>query len=418
MAETAAQNNIEQIKARWEKLRHKAIRTARRLLRRVNSFRLLFRDIDVKTAVKLAISGAAVVAVGALFVAGADLSPAAIVRGAGDKYALSHATGDGFPVDIDGSRAIAAERVSNGTAVLTDTACTVLNYDGKEVLSETHYMANPVMKTADRYLLLFDRKSTTYTLRTLSGSLCTGKTDHPIITGAVSHTGRFALVTKHDTAHAHVCVYDKSGALLHKWKSSVYHISDIAVSPSGSLIALCGVTTTDEGQLRSCVIVQKVGGSQNLREYVFDGTLMFAVRFTDGDNVAVIGDDEAARVSCGAEKSAVYRYEGRTLGGFDISPNGHLGLVLSPHSDGQNASVVVLDAAAQETARLETDLDTPCLELTNSRIYLLSRSRFYSYTLGGKLVRNEPVPADAQTLLTSGSRVLVKGISAVTEVSD
>lgn len=407
----------------WEKVTKKANILSDRLKRkgtvlfhRINAFRLPFRDIDVKTAGKLAVTAAAVLALAAVMISGADLSPAAIVRGARDKRALSAASGEGFPFDVRGSRALSMERVSNGTAVLTDTSCTVLNRDGKEVISETHYMANPVMKTADRYILLFDKKAKSYHLCTLSGRICSGQVDHSIITGAVSRSGNFALVTKHDTANAHVYVFSKAGDVLHKWKSSVYHISDITVSPSGHLIAMCGVAADNDGNLRSSVIIQKVGGSENLREYVFDGTLMFSVRFADNDSVIAIGDDLMARVSAGSEKQLTYGYDGRTLTGFDISDSGSAALALSPHSDGQNASVVVVNASCREVISLETALDAPRVELTGNRVNMIGQSRFYSYTLGGKLADAQEIPADGQSVLTSEGNVLVEGISTITKV--
>lgn len=383
---------------------------------KINSFHLPFRDITVKMAGKIAITAAALLSIIIIIISGADLSPAAIAQGAKDKRALSNATGEGYPLNIDGSRTISAAGVSNGTALLTDTNYTVLDKDGREIISEAHYMALPVMKTAHRYTLLFDRRSTSYTLKTLSGSICSGKTDHAIITGAVSHSGRFALVTRHDTANAHVYVFSKSGSVLHKWKSSTYHISDIAINPSGSEIAMCGVTTTDDGQLKSCVIIQKVGGSKNLREYVFDGTLIFSVQFTDSDSVAAIGDNMTARVFAGSEKELTYRYGDRTLTGFDISDNGNIALALSQHSDGQNAAVTVINAACEETLNLETSLHSPGIELTNNRLNLIGASEFYSYNLGGKAVKNAAIPADSQSVLTSDGKILIRGISTITKV--
>lgn len=382
----------------------------------VNTFSLPFRDITRKTAGKIAITAAALASVVVLIAAGADLSPAAIAQGAKDKRALAGASGEGYPLDMDGSRAISAAGIANGTALLTNTNYIVLDGDGREVISEAHYMASPVMKTADRYTLLFDRRATSYTLKTLSGSICSGKTDHAIITGAVSRSGRFAVVTQHDTANSYVSVYSKSGSVLHKWKSSTYHISDITINPSGSQIAMCGVTTTDDGQLKSCVIIQKVGGSQNLREYVFDGTLIFSVQFTDSDNVTAIGDDMAARVAANTERKLTYRYDDRTLTGFAVSDNGNLALALSAHSDGQNTTVTVLNTAFHEVVTLETALDSPYIELTNSRINLIGASEFYSYTLGGKSVKTAEIPADSESVLTSEGKVLIKGISTITKV--
>ena len=385
-----------------------------RLKKRLYAFRLPFRDIDIKTAGKLTVSAAALLAVLLMIAVRADLSPAAIVRGAKDKQVLSAASGEGFPYDIKGSRSLQVEPVSHGTAVLTDSVCAILDKDGKEIVCQTHYMANPVLRTADRYMLLFDKMAKVYCLRTLSGNICTGHVDHSIFTGDVSRSGCFALVTKHDTAYAHIYVFSKKGDVLHKWKSSVYHISDIAVSPSGHLVAMCGTAADDEGKLRSCVLIQKVGGSENLREYLFDDTLLFSVRFTDNDSVTAIGDDLTARVFVGSDKKLTYSYQNRTLTGFDAAENGSVALALSQHSDGQNASVVILNASCEEIGAVETSLSSPAVELTGGRVNAVGQSRFYSWTIGGRLLHSGEVPADVHRVLTSEGHVIAGGTSTIT----
>lgn len=394
----------------------KALRgAAAPLTRRLSALLRPEHHLLAVTVGKLVILGAAVAAVGLLAAARVELSPAAMVRGFRDKQVLETATGDGFPFRTDSGRVLSVARVKGGTAVLTDASCVMLDKKGREAVDHTHYMADPVMKNADRYTLLYDPRAKAYMLCTLSGTLCRGNAAMPIIAGAVSPSGVFALVTRHDTANAHLDVYDKTGQPLHRWKSPTYYISDVAVSPSGRLVAMCGVTAADDGALRSAVIIQKVGGSENLREYTFDGSLIFSVQFTDGDTVTAIGDDLAARVSAGSEHCLTYRYSDRTLGGYDIAPDGDLALVLSPHADGQNAVVTVLDGKCEEIASLETAMDAPRVAVAGDRIYLIGQSRYACFTYAGKEVKTGEIPADAQTVLPSGGSVLIQGISSVTE---
>ena len=388
---------------------------ANRTVHAVNSFELPLSDIAVKTAAKCAITVAALLSIAVMIFSGADLSPSAISQGIKDKMALCNAAGEGYPFDVEGSRIISVDGISNATALLTDTNYTVLDKDGREVLSEAHYMVSPIIKTAGRYTLLLDQRSTDFNLKTLSGSIYSGKTDNSIITGDVSRSGRFAIVTKHDTSNAYVYVFSKSGSVLHRWKSSTYHISDITINPSGSLIAMCGVTTDENGQLKSCVIVQKVGGSSNLREYIFDGTLIFNVQFTDSDKIAAIGDDMAARLSVNVDKKLTYSYNDRTLNEFDISDNGNIALVLSNHSDGQNAIVTVINSSCHEVVNLETSLNSPSVELTNNRINLIGQSKLYVYNLKGQSVKSVNIPADSQSVVTSGGKPLIKGVSTITK---
>lgn len=403
------------IKQKFRKTVNKANKKIAEWYSRFNTTRLPFTDDIVKAAIKLCISGAAVLAVCAFVISGGDFSPSAVVRGYKDKRVLSNAVGEGYPIQINGNRAISAEAVPYGTAILTDSVYTVLNLNGQEVTSQAHYMATPVMDTVGRYSLLFDRGNTSYQLKTISGNICSGRTDDSIICGTLSRSGSFALVTNCDTAYSRIYVFSKAGKALQIFKSNTYHISDIAISPSGNLLAMCGVTT-ENGILKSVVIIRRVGANATLREYSFDKTLVFAVEFAGDGSVIAVGDDTSARLAVHEDKKAVTRYADHTLLSYDISPNGSLALVLSQHSDGRNAGIRVMKPSGEATEVLSTTLNSPYVELTNNRINLISQSHFYSYTLGGKPVKEAEIPGDSQSVVTSGEHIIVKGVTSVSEI--
>lgn len=374
-----------------------------------------FDSSKAKTLVKLIFASLALFSLIFLIVLRVDLSPSAIVSGAKDKKILSQAEGGGYPAEIEGSRSIDIAGMSNATAVLTDTNYMVFNYKGQEVVSYAHYMASPAMKTAGRYTLLYDEGNMSYTLKTLSSNILSGKSENSIVTADLSRTGRFVIVTNHDTVFSQVSVYSKSGNLLHQWRSGNYHITTAAISESGSHIALCGVATQD-GEMKSVVIIQKVGGGENLQEYTFDDTLMLAVDFNDLYSVTAVGDNICAQLDVNSEKRTDYDYSSSSLTGFDMDENGNIALVLSQHSDGRNCDVVVLNKKGEKVIGVSTQLTSPGVELDSSRINLVAESHFYSYNYNGRLVDEAEIPADSQECVTSGGRILVRGVTMITEV--
>ncbi len=390
-------------------------RTVRKTIDSVNFDGSLLDSLKVKTLVKLIFASLALFSFIFLIVSRADLSPSAIVSGVRDKKILSQADGEGYPVEVEGNRSIAIESISNGTAVLTDTNYMVFNDKGQEVVSYAHYMASPAMKTAGRYTLIYDEGNMSYSLKTLSSSILTKKSENSILAADLSRTGRFVLVTNHDTAFSEVSVYSKSGDLLHQWRSSNYHITAAAISESGSHIAMCGVTT-ENGEMKSCVIIQKVGGDKNLQEYTFGDTLMIAVRFSDSDNVTAVGDNICVQLGVNSEKQTKYDYSGSTLTDFDWDSNGNIALVISQYTDGRNCDIAVLNKKGEKIIGVSTQLTSPCVELTSSRINLVAESRFYSYNYDGRLVEEAEVPADSQESVTSGGKTLVRGVTMITDV--
>ena len=372
-------------------------------------------DDNFKLVVKGIFAAAALLSLLLLIIAGADLRPSAVVQGVKGKYAFTHASGDGFPVDITGGRIIRASGVTKGTAVLTNTKCLIYDGKGREVISVNHDLASPAMESDGEYILLFDSMGKDYTLRNLSDEICNGKTENSIICADISRSGRFALVTNSETNNARLIVYSPEGKVLHKWKSVSYKISDVAISPSGKYIALCGFSS-QKGVLVSTVILQQVGAKENLKEFTFENTLIADIAFHGNSEVVAIGDDLAAYLSVKKDNNKIYDYAGKTLNCYDLSEKGELALVFSGHSDGRNSSVVVIDSSCLEKAKIETAMTSPYVNLGNGQIHLLHQSGVSSYNYKGKLLKQSEVQADCQSIFTSEGRLLAEGIMYLSEI--
>ena len=369
----------------------------------------------MKIMAKCAVTAAAAVALLMLMIVGADLRPSAVINGFKDKYAFLHASGQGFPVEISGSRAIKVSRLKNGTALLTDITFSVYDTQGREVVSDSHSFGSPAMETAGVYSLLFDRMGKDYALRTISQIIAKGTAEESIICADVSESGHFVLVTTSQTTNAKVTVFSAKGQTKHKWKSVDYKISDVAISPSGKYIALCGVSSKN-GNLVSTVIVQKVGAKENLKEFTFEDTLIFDIQYDGNNRIIGIGDDMVACLDVRDDSNAGYSYDDRTLNCYDIADNGDIALVFSKNFDGRNASVVVLNDKCKEIASINTEMTSPYVDIDNGKINLLSQSMVSRYQYNGKLLKQAEVPADCQEIISSQGRLLAKGVMYLTEV--
>ena len=401
-----------------EKVRSKADGLRQKTGRLINDPRGV-RGLPGNDAVKLAVKGAAaaaaVAAVLMMIIAGADLRPSAVMEGIKDKQLFAHASGEGFPVDISGSRIIKIGCVTKGTAVLTDTTYTIYDRKGRSVISDNHRLSSPSMVTAGHYALLFDRMGMDFTVRTLSGVRCKGSTEASIICADICSSGRFVLVTQSETTNGLVIVYSPDGREEYRWKSVDNKIADVSISPSGRYIALSGVSAQN-GTLVSTVIVQKVGAKKNVREFTLEDTLVIDIAFIDNARIAAVGDDSAAYFDINSGKTDLYPYNDRTLNCYDFSENGDMALVFSQNSDGRNSSVTVIDRNCQEKASIATAMTSPYVSLKDGRIHLLSKNVVSSYHYSGKLIRTAEVPADCHEIFFSQGKLLANGVMYIKEV--
>lgn len=369
----------------------------------------------VKLAVKLAMTAAAVAAVLLMLLAGADLSPSAVLQGMKDKHAFTHASGRGFPIEVHGSHAIGTACVTKGTAVLTDTSFTIYDSKGREVVNESHHIASPLMENAEKFSLLYDKMGKKFMLRTLSGKKCSGETEDSIICADVAPTGRFAFVTSSELTNAKVAVYSSEGEIIHRWKSVDNKLSDIALSPSGKYVAVSGVSAKN-GVLVSSVIIQQVGAKKNLWELTFEDSLIIDIRFCGNARIAAIADDFAGYIDIDSGRLTDYPFNSRILNCYDIKDNGEMALVFSENSDGRNASVVVIDDECHTLAEIDTSMTSPYVDLEGGRISLLDESEVICYNYKGKHIARAEVSADCQGIFTSQGRLLAKGMMTLADV--
>ena len=116
------------------------------------------------------------------------------------------------------------------------------------------------------------------------------------------------------------------------------------------------------------------------------------------------------------DQKFIYGYNDKVLNCYDISEDGELALVFSDHSDGRNASVVVIDDKCREKARIETAMTAPKVDLADGRIHLLYQSEVSCYDIKGNLLSHSDVEADCQTIFTSSGKLLARGIMYLNEI--
>ena len=134
-------------------------------------------------------------------------------------YALSN-SGDVLRYDEEDS--LDLQLFQDGYAVLTKNGITVCGTDGNIYSQHVLQYQQPVMKVCEKYILCFDRGSTSWCLLNSFRILCSGTEADKIINGAVTEDGHFALASERSEYKGSVTVYNSSGTDLSRWNSDSY----------------------------------------------------------------------------------------------------------------------------------------------------------------------------------------------------
>lgn len=314
--------------------------------------------------------------------------------------------GEGFPLDINGSRTLAIDRLANGFCVLTDTSFTIHNTESKRVDIRSHYMSSPALTSSGRYALIYDIGGKSYRLETAAETLDSGKTDYVITGGCVSRTGRYALMSYNSSKLSMMEVRESSGEIIHKWHSDYFYITGIALSADGEHIAVCGINA-ENGKAVSTVIIQRVGEKQDTARLNFTDVEFITIEFTKSGSLVAVGDTKTLVIDAGGGSHTDISYGGSQLIDYDISYESGVLLYISESSGLSLGTLISCDSMGYERFKINISGYVLALSADSECSSVLTREKAYIYSDVGKLMGEYEVGESSFGILTIGSHAFV-----------
>lgn len=326
--------------------------------------------------------------------------------------------GDGYPVPVTGNNVSASNFVHDGSslAVLSDTAFTMLNSTGREIVSVRHSFDDPALVNAGGNYLLYNAGSTGYLLQSGSETLVQGNAESDLLAGAVSQSGRFALGRRGSDCASRLEVYLKNGTLQYDYQFGQDYITAVALNSAGTKGAVCTVRS-EKGELVSTITILDFTQTTPVSEYRAQGTLLLDVSWTENDFLYAVGDTSLYSAKASDYSFVEYSYGGRQVTAYDLENNKAF-VSVSPYEHAGACTLMVYSGA-----------DAPVEISTDDRVKSISA---FGGTVG-VLVGNEVAFFDSATgqeqgsvtagmdvrsiALENESRAYILGVSEIRKVS-
>lgn len=263
--------------------------------------------------------------------------------------------------------------------------------------------ADPVMRSSDQFLLIFDRGANRYTVTNTLTKLDDRTVPSPIIDADIADNGNVAVVTNEAGYKSAISVYNNiDEEPLYTWSSSDYYIMSAAISPDGSRVALfCfgqdGLTLYSKLffiniNVAECPADPEWAQSTNKNtdpsihkvEGVDMGdSLCTGLRFIGRNTVCVVCDDAARIVTRSGQIRCEYTYAADDLLAFDLSDDCAAICTTSYTQDGR-AEIMLLNARGEATRNpLILAEDPDSISYCDGRLAVLTGDTltFYNRTL-------------------------------------
>jgi len=234
---------------------------------------------------------------------------------------------DGYPYNLNGQPVIGLLAAPPGVQILSADGVILLDKKAREIYSRKLDYADPTAGSAFGHSLIADRADGRYFLHGKSGIVFEGKLQSPVTLAAVGKNNA-ALASQTAEGEARLDVLNKRGHSVFNWSNAGERIVSIALSQNGRYAA-AALLRMEEGECYSRVLIFNISRKRIIAELDFEQSTLLRIRFTDRNNLYVLGEDLLACLKKdGSRVTPDTEFIAGQLERFTFSQNGRVALVL------------------------------------------------------------------------------------------
>lgn len=317
--------------------------------------------------------------------------------------------GGGFPVQGDFSDTLQARDMGTGLAILSSDSLDVYSPTGKNVFTYSHAMQSPIMDSASKRAVLYDRQSTT--LKVLNGHnvLFRQEMENSIIHAEISDSNRIAVTTRSSSYNGEVTVFNYNMKQRFVWYCATGFPIYSTLSDSGKTLAVNTVQTQD-GLLTSTVYLINVGNGEEMYS-ISTGGYPLQMKFLNDSRLLIAytnrivlwdveNNTQISSYDFGTETLQAVTVSGRYIA---VSHGG-----LSQH---RSSHITLLSKDFEQKFTVTTTEKIGDLSLSHSRLYALGTENLYEYDYSAQLLNTVDTGALAKSLVDYSGTVLITSTS-------
>ena len=234
-------------------------------------------------------------------------------------------------------------------AIATQGGATLFSEDGSALCRVQGSFSNPAMKSADKYLLLYDIGGTRLVLLDRDGATLLDTTaSGEIFDAELSPEGYFSVLCEGTDCRAVLTVYTKNGATPYIRNAKNHYLNTCAVSPNGEYAA---VSTLGQQDISFSGTVQLLKTTQEeiAAELTLGAQTIYELRFLTTTRLCAVGEQRVVFFETDGTLLSEYEADG-ILVGYSFDGDGFVTLVYDLYDAGSGSLIVTLDDKGNEIA--------------------------------------------------------------------
>lgn len=315
------------------------------------------------------------------------------------------ASADGNVLTFDGGPAVDAAGFAGGLAVANSDTVSLCRPGSAGQSIQLAY-TTPVLQASDNYILAYDQGGLNASLLTALSQSSSQTLKSPILSGSVSASGNYALLTDESGYRAAATVFSPDGTQIFKWATPDYYFLTSALSPGGNLLAI-SVFRQSGTETEGLLFLRDITKEDAVTEVSLGSTLGLAVSFLSDDTLAVIGDNRCLFISRTGNILSETTYNPDDLTAFAFG-DGQVALCLRAYSGNARALLTVLSPDGSQLPEAELSEEPQSLSFAGHRLAVLTAGGLYCFSSDLEpLWKNQDAAAASRAILNDDGSVWV-----------
>ena len=239
---------------------------------------------------------------------------------------------------LDGTKQNYFDTYGDLLLIINNDGITALDKKGKLAFEVSAFTSQPLARVEGKYILLADQRGKEAYLINDGNIHANIRTEAEIITGSVSETGMFVLVTNDVGYRSKITVYNQKGEEVYAWKIGENYVIDACISKDGKKLAASVLSTANNdvsgGIAFADIPSEKVDTPQFFKDKIFT-----MVRFNNDNSLVAIGESSSMGFSSSGKQKWTIDYAGRLLQTFAFKLGTNLVLAFKNSANNTNLEI-------------------------------------------------------------------------------
>ncbi len=309
-----------------------------------------------------------------------------------------------YPVNLTPNSNYDLEIASENPCVLTDAYTTMYNENGEAFFTDQHRMSNPVMKTADENILIYDKGAYNYKVISKYETAYERTMTDNLLYANIAENGYVATVTESDKFLSVLTIYNERGLEAFTTSSS-RKITDVSFANGGNS-CIVSYMFSEVGTINTSFVKYDFNAETKLFEVVQDDILVLDSETNYVNDIAVVGDISAVFLYSNGTFANEYIYPDKIS---DYYTNGNYIGVYFENDELRNYYVNLYSAETEVTINFESQVYD--IYISGERFYALTRDNLLIYDTKGTLLQKANVSGKFDELKVIGNSAYLLGES-------